>query len=242
MFYILGGDGKEYGPAAPSQVRSWMAAGRASLETKARSVTSEEWKTLGDFPEFNDALRSAPPGVAAEPPASPGVSAVDTSDLASCGARTGAALINAFIYLISTIPGGVVMSRKLLEQQPELAKGGFPRFDKLDMVPLMEAVAWVWAGIFAAVLLQGLLIAVRRQNLGKLICGGRVVRASDGQPASLVQAVLLRFFLPVAIVILLHVFTLVLGVVFLVVDYCFMFREDRRCLHDLIAGTKVVRT
>ena len=31
------------------------------------------------------------------------------------------------------------------------------------------------------------------------------------------------------------------GVAFLFLDYCFIFREDRRCLHDLIAGTTVVR-
>ena len=32
-----------------------------------------------------------------------------------------------------------------------------------------------------------------------------------------------------------------LGFVFLLVDFCFIFREDARCLHDLSAGTKVVK-
>ena len=40
---------------------------------------------------------------------------------------------------------------------------------------------------------------------------------------------------------LLNATTIVLGFVFLFVDYCFIFREDQRCLHDLIAGTQVVR-
>ena len=32
-----------------------------------------------------------------------------------------------------------------------------------------------------------------------------------------------------------------LGFLFIAFDYAFMFRADRRCLHDLIAGTRVVR-
>jgi len=32
-----------------------------------------------------------------------------------------------------------------------------------------------------------------------------------------------------------------IGNVFTIVNYCFIFRADRRCLHDLIAGTKVVK-
>ena len=32
----------------------------------------------------------------------------------------------------------------------------------------------------------------------------------------------------------------VLGPLFSLVNVCFIFREDRRCIHDLIAGTQVV--
>ena len=32
-----------------------------------------------------------------------------------------------------------------------------------------------------------------------------------------------------------------LGMIFHLVDSLFIFREDRRCLHDRIAGTRVVR-
>ena len=33
MYTIIGGDGKEYGPVTAEQIRSWIAAGRANLET-----------------------------------------------------------------------------------------------------------------------------------------------------------------------------------------------------------------
>lgn len=55
MFTILGGDGQEYGPATAEQVRSWIAAGRANLDTKAKVAGSEEWRALGDYPEFSGA-------------------------------------------------------------------------------------------------------------------------------------------------------------------------------------------
>ena len=62
----------------------------------------------------------------------------------------------------------------------------------------------------------------------------------DGSPAGFLRGAFLRFLLPVAIIIGLNMFTLVLGYVFLLVDFCFIFGEDGRCLHDLMAGTKVV--
>ena len=63
MFTIIGGDGQEYGPASAQQLRSWMAAGRVNLETKAKSVGTDEWRRLGDFPEFaeNNAQNIPPP-------------------------------------------------------------------------------------------------------------------------------------------------------------------------------------
>jgi hypothetical protein len=64
VYTIIGGDGKEYGPVPAEQVRAWIAAGRADLNTKAKEAGSEEWKTLGDFPEFEQgaaAPRQPPP-------------------------------------------------------------------------------------------------------------------------------------------------------------------------------------
>ncbi|MBS0662885.1 MAG: DUF4339 domain-containing protein [Verrucomicrobia bacterium] len=65
MFTIIGGDGKEYGPVSAEQVRGWLAGGRANLDTKAKAVGTEEWRRLGDFPEFSGA--TPPPPVAIGP-------------------------------------------------------------------------------------------------------------------------------------------------------------------------------
>ena len=126
MFIIIGGDGKEYGPVTADQVRTWINAGRANLDTKAKALGSEEWRRLGDYAEFST---SALPPVMA-PASGPEYSGVST--LASRGGRTLAALINAFFYMLCTIPGSMMISRKLIEQNPDIARGVFPRLDELD--------------------------------------------------------------------------------------------------------------
>jgi hypothetical protein len=236
MFTIIGGDGKEYGPVTVDQVRTWIAAGRANLDTQAKAAGSDEWRRLGDFPEFSGA--PVPPIVGS---AGTGPNAADRSVAAGRGARIGAAFINAFFYVICTMPGSMLMSRKLMEQNPEIARGEIPRLEDIDLTSMIEGQKWVWAGLLAGILLQAILLAVRGQNLGKMLVGVRVVRASDGQPAGFVRAALLRFLLPVLIMIALNRATGVLGFLFLLIDFCFIFREDGRCLHDLIAGTKVAR-
>ena len=81
---------------------------------------------------------------------------------------------------------------------------------------------------------------VAGRKLDRVAWGARVVRACTGARAGLGRVVMLRFALPVGLIITLNAFFM-LGLVFLIVDYAFMFRADRRCLHDLMAGTKVVR-
>ena len=61
MFTIIGGDGQEYGPVSTEQLRAWVAAGRANLDTQAKLVGSAEWRRLGDFPEFSAGTMGSPP-------------------------------------------------------------------------------------------------------------------------------------------------------------------------------------
>lgn len=72
MFTILGGDGKEYGPVSVEQLHAWLAQNRANLDTRVKTIGSEEWRRLGDLPEFaasaGPAANSPPPiGTAAAP-------------------------------------------------------------------------------------------------------------------------------------------------------------------------------
>ena len=85
--------------------------------------------------------------------------------------------------------------------------------------------------------LQMTLLCVRNQSIGKLLFGMRIVSAQTGEPAGPVRSFVLRSMLTW----ILEQIPL-LGFLFWVVDACFIFRDDKRCLHDLIAGTKVIKT
>lgn len=221
MFMIIGGDGKEYGPVTVEQMKQWLAAGRANLETQAKKAGDEQWRRLGDFEELGAASAAPPPVISADP------------SLAGRGARTGAAFINAAIYGCCLIPGIVMMTVKAMAQ-------GARTMEQMDSVTLAGSMHVMELGLLAAVAVQAGLLAVRSQNIGMLLVGIRVVRVSDHQPAGFLHGSLLRFLVPVSPIFMPGLIAF-LGVVLLGVDFCFIFRPDRRCLHDLIAGTKVVK-
>jgi uncharacterized RDD family membrane protein YckC len=95
------------------------------------------------------------------------------------------------------------------------------------------AMSWL-----VVVLLLGnvILLTVRGQSVGKLLTGIQIVRASDGGRAGFVKAVLLRWFLFAIIESIQFI-----GPVLTLANIFMIFRQDRRCLHDLVADTRVVK-
>lgn len=73
------------------------------------------------------------------------------------------------------------------------------------------------------------------QTLGKKIMRIKIVKMSDEKPV-LQDSYVLRSFFPAVLTQLPF-----LGLIFVVLDISFIFREDKRCMHDLIAGTKVIK-
>jgi uncharacterized membrane protein len=62
-YLIIGGDGKEYGPVTDADVRKWIAEGRLSALSQAKSESDAEFRPLAQFPEFAEAFApSAVPG------------------------------------------------------------------------------------------------------------------------------------------------------------------------------------
>jgi uncharacterized membrane protein len=85
MYTIIGGDGKEYGPVSAEQVRSWVSAGRANLQTKIKDVGSDTWKTIADYPE----ILGASAATSATPAAGKSLfREVDKLDIISCYERS----------------------------------------------------------------------------------------------------------------------------------------------------------
>lgn len=225
MFTILGGDGQEYGPASVEQIRAWIASGRANLDTRAKKQGETDWRRLGEFAEFAPAAAGTPPVMGA---------AVDTQ-LAGLLERFGAAFVDGCLKAACSIPTGLAIMKVV---QENMQGGGQPDPQAMQaiMTAIAAAVPLAYPYLAALAVLQGILIATRSQSVGKILLGLRIVRAPDGGKATFGRAFLIRSGVPAVIE-----YIPIIGFLFWIVDTCFIFRADRRCLHDLMAGTKVIK-
>ena len=152
--------------------------------------------------------------------------------LAGLGRRLAAAAIG-FLRFLCKLPlfmAGLQVFKYLL-QHPQTP----PEPDKLTAM-LFPAYAQTLPLLGLLAVVQITLLCLRSQSIGKLLLRLRIVGVQDELPGGPVRAFLLRAFLPTLIE-----FIPLLGLMFWLVDTCFIFREDHRCIHDLIAGTKVVK-
>lgn len=79
-YFIIGGDGKQYGPVTGGQMREWVTQGRVNAQTRVRSEAGPDWQPLESWPELADLCgggnAGAPPpvsGSAPQPMPPPGV-------------------------------------------------------------------------------------------------------------------------------------------------------------------------
>jgi uncharacterized RDD family membrane protein YckC len=169
----------------------------------------------------------APPAAELDPvPAPP-----RTADgLASRGARLGGSMVDGLLSLLAHLPLFIGAGFK------EIAAA--QRAHPWNPLSLYKAHG-IWGSVTAALVivqaaLQWTLLYQRGQSVGKIVAGTRVV-AMDGTRPSFVQIIVLRTWIPYAFGILRRP-----GSWMGLIDTLFIFRGDRRCGHDLIAGTKVV--
>lgn len=144
----------------------------------------------------------------------------EASELAGRWLRLGAALIDVFTLAVVFYP---------------LAYFGFrvPLNGLVLQDPISNLIASL-ASVGLYVLFNGYLLHMYGQTVGKRLLGIRVVNL-DGSKATL-QTLLLKRYLVVQLIAEIPL----IGFLVSVLNALFIFREDRRCLHDLIAGTKVV--
>jgi uncharacterized RDD family membrane protein YckC len=153
--------------------------------------------------------------------------------------RLGAVLLDGLLYMLAQrilYLGGL--------RQHAIAAGG-------NVIELyLRSGPWGYAtgtAVLALTVLQWWLIAVRGQSLGKILVGTRIVRL-DGRRVDFVHGVVLRSWpleLPALLLPLLGftVKTIPYWVVaaVLTIDDLFIFGAQKRCLHDRVADTKVIR-
>ncbi len=231
MFTIIGGDGREYGPVSADQIRNWINSGRANLDTQAKVLGSEEWRRLADYAEF------APPGslppVMGPPLTGQPVAAGETDlALASLGQRFGAALIDGVLKMLCWLPTASALWAVLGDQ---IRSGEQPSTAEL-MVAMEGVLSKSLPFLAVLAVVQCLLLSRRGQSIGKALLGLRIVRLANNHQAGFLHAFVLRGMIPWVIEQIPF-----LGGLFWLIDVSFIFGAERRCLHDYIATTKVVK-
>ncbi len=153
----------------------------------------------------------------------------DSQMLADRGSRFGGALIDNLLYIAAAAPGGIMIFYNLRE-----------------LGNMMIGVALILVLLLPLAIYQWYLISTTGQSLAKKWLRMRIVKM-DGSRVDFVSGVLLRIWVPGLIAGAIGFVTGAAGAgdslsrIFNLVDALFIFGAGSRCLHDYIAGTKVVR-
>ncbi|MGD8926090.1 MAG: RDD family protein [Thioalkalispiraceae bacterium] len=138
-------------------------------------------------------------------------------ELAGRGTRLGAYILDVLFSLIAVAPMFIMLAVKGNSDQ------GF-----------MIAITVMVIGLIILLSINIYYLYQNGQTIGKRLLGIKIIR-NDGDRASLPRLLFLRMFLVNLIGNIPYI-----GMVFVLVDPLFIFRADRRCIHDLIADTKVI--
>ena len=149
------------------------------------------------------------------------VQSSEVNNLASRWTRLFAAIIDGFLSAIVAAP--LIFYFEVFDK----AMAGEELGDGLTVFLTL-------LGIVGFMLLHGYLLKTKGQTIGKLALGIKTVTLDDQLPnfGNLIS----KRYLPIWVVQLVPVINILA-----LIDVLFIFRSDKRCVHDLIAGTKVVR-
>ncbi len=146
-------------------------------------------------------------------------------ELAGRGARLGAAIIDFIIMLVVLLP--IMYMGGYMAAATEAAQAG-------AQVGLGTTLMWAAIGFVIFVVIQGFPLNATGQTWGKKLLKIKIVDLDGGKPP--IGRLLGLRYLPIQVVANVPL----IGPVVALVNVLLIFRSDRRCGHDLIAGTRVV--
>ena len=146
-------------------------------------------------------------------------------ELAGRGARLGAAIIDFIIMLVVLLP--IMYMGGYMAAATEAAQAG-------AQVGLGTTLMWAAIGFVIFVVIQGFPLNATGQTWGKKLLKIKIVDLDGAKPP--IGRLLGLRYLPIQAVANVPL----IGPVVALVNVLLIFRSDRRCGHDLIAGTRVV--
>ncbi len=142
------------------------------------------------------------------------------TELADRGSRLVAAIIDGLIMMVITVPVMFLVGGKDL-------MAGKP--------PFMATLVATVVGVIAFYFINAKSISTNGQTVGKKVARVKVVHIDD-TPISL-NTYIAKRYLPLVAVNLIPVIGGILGLI----NVLMIFKGDKRCGHDMIANTKVVK-
>jgi uncharacterized RDD family membrane protein YckC len=221
QYKIIGGDGREYGPATLDELKSWVHDGRVAGATPIWRSDTGLWSPASHFTELRGDL--------AQLIAAAGLAAAVGARPAGFWARLGAFIIDrifmsfvgAFVW--DLIAGMMQWKMAAPPENMQTLQDLLTYFQSLGPVLGYQFVVVMACGFIYEVIFNGTFGA----TLGKMAIGARIVRV-DG--SRLTYGIAAARWLCER-----------LSDILLFTGYLFIaFREDKRALHDLLAGTRVI--
>lgn len=145
----------------------------------------------------------------------------DTNVLASRWARLFASLIDTFITLAIIIPLMIYY-------------GVFDRAES-GALSFSDTLKLGFAGVILFLGLHSYLLSKYGQTIGKMLLKIKIVDLQGNKPEFF--QIILKRYLPIWVITQIPL----IGQLLSCLDVLFVFRKDKRCIHDLIASTRVVR-
>jgi len=166
------------------------------------------------------------------------ISSTDTPyEKATRLSRLGAVLLDFVIFSVPLIPLYWILFSTMFH-----AGTNVRNFPALWLSAMVGAGVFLYVGglVYLALLVVTIVLVHRNaQTIGKKLVGIKVAR-TDGSRASLARIFWLRNVVNQLVTMVL-VFVPFVGGFYPLVDTCFIFGEQRRCVHDYIADTIVIR-
>ncbi|WP_260262083.1 RDD family protein [Vibrio intestinalis] len=145
----------------------------------------------------------------------------DNSALASRWARFGAAIVDGLVWILVAVIASFSLT-------PDYGYG-------YSSYPSDGPIIAIGIAVVAILAINMFLLYSRGQTIGKMALGITIVDMNN-QQARLLKVIFLRW-LPVALISAIPF----VGGIFAIVNILLIFRDDKRCIHDLFAGTQVIK-
>lgn len=238
MAYHIARENQQLGVFDDADVQRKLASGELLSSDLCWTEGMAEWKPLG---QVNLAPFTPPPEFAGSelnpyaPPTSQKLSSGDyagNAPLATLGQRLAAAILDGLTFMVVYLPliAGIGFAAfTQISENPE-------QLENIDFEPNWGLIGLAVILGLGLIVVNIVMLATRGQTIGKRVMAIRIVDVEQDVNPGWVRTIILRSVVNTFITMVPF-----LGSLYAIVDILFIFGQERRCIHDLIATTRVVQ-